>query len=74
MAQTAVKIGPQDQGRRMSLADFEHAETQEGYLYELGRGVIVVSDVPKPSHAAQIATIRDDAQAATSGADLGHPR
>jgi Uma2 family endonuclease len=59
MPQTAVKIGPQDQGRRMSLADFEQAETQEGDLYELGRGVIVVSDVPKPSHAVQIATIRD---------------
>jgi Uma2 family endonuclease len=58
MKTTAVKIGPADQGRRMSLAEFEHAEVQEGYLYELGRGVIVVSDVPNPPHANQIDDIR----------------
>jgi Uma2 family endonuclease len=58
MTTTAIKIGPADNGRRMSLADFEHAAVQEGYLYELGRGVIIVSDVPNPPHAAQIDIIR----------------
>ncbi len=58
MPTTAVKISPADHGRRMSLADFEHAEVQEGRLYELGRGVIVVSDVPNPRHLAQVMAIR----------------
>ena len=45
MLKTRIKVGPKDHGRRMSLADFDHAEVQEGHLYELGRGVIIVSDV-----------------------------
>jgi Uma2 family endonuclease len=58
MPKTVVKVGPQDHGRRMSLEDFDHAEVQEGYLYELGRGVIVVSDVPGPRHLAQVDAVR----------------
>jgi Uma2 family endonuclease len=58
MSTVKIKIGPHDNGRRMSLADFEFAEVQEGYLYELGRGVIVVSDVPNPPHLAQVTAIR----------------
>jgi Uma2 family endonuclease len=56
---TATKIGPADHGRRMSLEDFEHCEVQEGHLYELGRGVIAVSDVPGLPHFLQVAAIRD---------------
>jgi len=55
----APLIGPLDHGRRMSWRDFEFAKVQEGHLYELGRGRIVVSDVPKPIHGAQVVTIRD---------------
>ena len=58
MTTTAIRIGPADNGRRMSLAEFEHAEVQPGHLYELGRGVIVVSDVPNPPHAAQVDVVR----------------
>jgi Uma2 family endonuclease len=58
MLKAAIKIGPADHGRSMSLADFDHAEVQEGYLYELGRGVIVVSDVPKRRHLGQVLEIR----------------
>jgi Uma2 family endonuclease len=58
MTTTVTKIGPADHGRRMSLAGFEHAEVEEGHLYELGRGVIVVSDVPNPPHMAQVNAIR----------------
>lgn len=54
-----VKIGPADHGRRMSLDDFEHAEGQEGYLYELGRGEIVVSDVPNRLHLWQLIALRN---------------
>ena len=52
------KLGPQDHGRRMSLKEFEPIEVQEGYLYELGRGVVVVSDVPKFRHRRQVSAIR----------------
>jgi Uma2 family endonuclease len=58
MTTQAIKIGPADHGWRMSLADFEHAEVQEGRLYELGRGVIVVSDVPHPRPLMQLNAIR----------------
>jgi hypothetical protein len=58
MPKTAIKIGPQDHGRRMSLADFDHAEVQEGYLYELSRGVITVSDVPDLRHLGQVDEVR----------------
>ena len=59
MPKTAIKIGPQDHGRHMSLEDFDLAKVQEGYLYELGRGVIVVSDVPGKCHLVQLITTRD---------------
>jgi hypothetical protein len=58
MSRTAVKIGPADHGRRMTLDDFDHADVQEGYIYELGRGVIVVSDVPRRRHLVQVDAIR----------------
>jgi Uma2 family endonuclease len=58
MAQVVTKIGPADHGRRMSLDEFDKAEAQEGYLYELSRGVIIVSDVPNRRHLAQVMAIR----------------
>jgi Uma2 family endonuclease len=51
-------IRPSDQGRRMSLEEFEHAEAEGERLYELSRGVITVVDVPKPRHQALIHAIR----------------
>jgi hypothetical protein len=59
MLKAAIKVGPADHGRKMSLADFDHAKVQEGYLYELGRGVIVVSEVPKKRYLFQVLAIRD---------------
>jgi Uma2 family endonuclease len=59
MTQVGTIITPQDQGRQMTLAEFEFAEVQEGYLYELGRGRIIVTDVPKPTHLAQVDEIRE---------------
>jgi Uma2 family endonuclease len=59
MSQTTVTaIGPADHGRRMSLEEFEHAEREEGRLYELSRGMITVVDVPDPGHLAQILALR----------------
>jgi Uma2 family endonuclease len=69
MTTQTIKIGPADHGRRMSLADFEHAEVQEGRLYELGRGVIIVSDVPRQRHLMQLNAIRRQLHAY----DFQHP-
>jgi len=40
MPKTIVKIGPMDDGRQMSLDDFDEAEVQPGFHYELSRGII----------------------------------
>lgn len=55
---TAIKIGPKDNGRRMSLAEFDRAEAVDGYVYELSRGVITVVDVPNRKHLLQVDALR----------------
>jgi Uma2 family endonuclease len=69
MPKTLLKIGPKDHGKRMSLEDFEHAEVQEGYLYELGRGVVVVTDVPNPPHLMALVAVKRQ----LSAYDLANP-
>lgn len=59
IAKRKTKIGPDDHGRKMSLKDFEFIETEEGYLYELSRGYITVSQVAKIYHTLIIAVIRN---------------
>ena len=54
-----IHIGPEDHGRRMSLDDFERAIAQDGYGYELAKGVIEVSEVPKLNHGKQVEEIRE---------------
>jgi hypothetical protein len=46
MTTTATIIGPADEGRRMSLDEFLHAEGQDGCLYELSRGIVTAADAP----------------------------
>jgi Uma2 family endonuclease len=58
VAKTKTKIGPRHHGRKMSLKAFEFAPVQDGYLYELARGYIVVSEVANFSHARRTAYIR----------------
>lgn len=58
MAGITIVIGPQDHGKTMSLDDFGRAETQDGFLYELSRGIITASDVPNLRHMAQVDTLR----------------
>lgn len=55
MTRVVTRIAPADHGRAMSLEEFDHAEGQEGYLYELSRGIITVTDVPDVEHQAQVA-------------------
>lgn len=52
-----LRIGPADQGRRMTWAEFLAAEEDQGYLYELARGVLEVSDIPKPRHRRTVANL-----------------
>ena len=59
LTKTKAKIGPRDHGRKMSLKAFEFAQVEEGYLYELARGYIVVSEVPNFPHARRVAFIRE---------------
>jgi Uma2 family endonuclease len=47
---TPIQIGPADTGRRMTLGEFIEAEVEEGYRYELARGVLEVSEVPNDPH------------------------
>lgn len=69
MTRAAVKIGPGDHGRRMSLDDFESAQGQGGHVYELSRGTVIVVDVPSPRHFRQVNAIRKQFAAY----DLAHP-
>jgi Uma2 family endonuclease len=43
----------------MTLAEFDIADGQEGYLYELNKGVIEVTNIPHRRHFMQLADIRD---------------
>ena len=52
-----TKIGPRDAGRRMTLDEFTAAEWTGGYLYELARGIVVVTQVPHPSHGSTVRRI-----------------
>jgi len=54
MPRTVLTVGPGDHGRRMSLSAFNQAEGLEGHLYELGRGVVAVVDIPDARHFAQV--------------------
>jgi Uma2 family endonuclease len=50
MATVRTRIGPADHGRKMTLEEFWDAEEQPGYLYELARGVLEVTQVPGDLH------------------------
>jgi Uma2 family endonuclease len=50
-ASPPMLISPADNGRAMTLDEFMDAEFQEGYRYELARGVIEVSNIPSHPHA-----------------------
>jgi Uma2 family endonuclease len=58
MPKMEITVDPRDQGRPMSLADFESAEGQPGCTYELGRGVVIVVHVPDRQHLVQVDEIR----------------
>lgn len=57
LKRTKAKLGPYHHGCRMSLKEFEFAPVEEGYLFELARGYVVVSEVANYYHAMQVAAI-----------------
>ncbi len=44
------RLGPADHGRAISIQEFREAEEEEGYRYELARGVLEVTEAPGPAH------------------------
>ena len=50
MATVTTRLGPADHGLRMTLDEFREADTEEGYRYELARGVVEVTQVPNDPH------------------------
>ena len=45
-----ARLRPSDHGRRMAFEDFIRCDFEDGCLYELARGVIVVTEVPGIHH------------------------
>jgi len=56
---TPFRIGPADNGRTMTLEDFLDAEVEEGYRYELARGVLEVTQVPNDPHGQVVMNLYD---------------
>lgn len=52
-----VHVGPQDNGRRMTLDDFDTCTVEGGHHYELANGVIEVSEVPAIEHGRRVMEI-----------------
>ncbi len=57
MATIATRIGPADNGRPMTLEAFREAEVEEGYRYELARGVLEVTHVPGNRHGQVVSNL-----------------
>jgi Uma2 family endonuclease len=53
------RIGLADHGRKMTLEEFREAEEEDGYRYELARGVLEVSEVPNDPHGMVVANLYD---------------
>lgn len=63
MTQLETRIGPSDNGRPMSLTEFRTADGLDGYRYELGRGIIAVTNVPNRRHFAMVNAVRQQVSA-----------
>jgi Uma2 family endonuclease len=54
---TPLRIGLADHGRVMSLEEFREADEEDGYRYELARGVLEVSEVPNDPHGVVVCNL-----------------
>lgn len=57
MILTKKMIGPRHHGRKMSLKAFEFAKVEDGYVAELARGYLAVSEVANYAHGMQIVAL-----------------
>jgi Uma2 family endonuclease len=56
---TSLRIGLADQGRRITIQEFLQADEDEGFRYELARGVLEVTEVPDDPHGHVVANLYD---------------
>ena len=56
---TPIRIGPADHGREMTLQEFLEAEEEDGYRYELARGVLEVTELPNDPHGGVVCNAYD---------------
>jgi Uma2 family endonuclease len=54
---TPLRIGPADHGRTITLQEFLEAEEEDGYRYELARGVLEVTEVSNDPHGAVVSNL-----------------
>ncbi len=54
---TPLRIGPADRGLTLTLEEFLEADVEEGYRYELARGVLEVNQVPNDPHAVVVCNL-----------------
>jgi Uma2 family endonuclease len=57
MVTIATRIGPADHGQKMTLEEFLQAEEEPGSRYELGRGVLEVTQVPNDPHGQVVSNL-----------------
>jgi Uma2 family endonuclease len=57
MATVRLRISPADHGRKMTLEEFREADEEEGYRYELARGVLEVTEVPNDPHGQVVSNL-----------------
>jgi len=57
MSMIQLRIGPADHGRALTLEEFRDAEEEEGYRFELGRGVLEVTEVPGSRHRRVVSNL-----------------
>jgi len=69
MNRPRTRLGPADHGRALSPDEFQDADGEPGYLYELARGVVEVVEVPGDAHAQ----IVDNLHEALSADRRRHP-
>ena len=54
-----LRLGPADNGRRLTLDEFLEADEEQGYRYELARGVLEVTIVPNDPHGYVVCNLYD---------------
>lgn len=69
MSTMKLRLGPVDHGRRLSIQEFREADETEGHRYELGGGVLEVTEVPGSIHRRVVGNL----YRMIARYDAGHP-